>query len=951
MKKTTSLLTISLFLAMAIRLQAAEQDFNMLKNGDFSLIEEGSPKFWKNASGNKVEISLDQAEKPKQAKTSMKVTLKDSADGLGQILQKISIKSNTAYFLRGQIKSDKGFDAFVQIKLYKDKKEVLRIPVKVGGEQWNELKKEFDSGEADAAEVLCRFKQKADCVGKSAWFANLLFIPASERVRDEPQVKKVSAVTTYSSIGLYADVSGDVSAKTSCSAEFRKKGETEWRKALDLVWHGLSDQFRGSILNLEENTEYEVRIALDDPYLKKKEGAKGELTAKTWTSAVPVAQTITLPAGKIGEPLVIDKSGTEDGWILYTTSPDSPSIIEAGNTVENAVVIKEVSFVIIENLTIRGGTKDAVLIRDSNHVRVRRCDIANWGTKGTWDKAKNGKGPLWIDETGEVINLQGGVRVIGDNSTQITIEDNYIHNPNGHANSWQFGHPHGPTSIILHNPGGNIVIRNNDLVGNEKHRFNDTIEGAYNKYPNGGPHRDTDFDGNIMLYSNDDGVELDGGQMNVRFFNNWIESSYCGVSCAPNRLGPSYVYRNLIVLEGEERGMTNFAFKMGGDQFPEPGVSFLFHNTVYSHNAGLKGGNFGKGPAPIVTRNNLFTLGELIYKPVKLGDFDYDMLRPGSILLGNPEWEKHGVTATADLLDRDKDDYRLPENSPAIDKGLILPTVNENYVGAAPDLGAFEQGAAPAFPVRGNRMTILPLRSMIKILSRDSETQTAKVKVTVPAALGKTWKATTDCPWIKCSPESGVCDGKEQELTLSFNGLEWDTRLYRGAFTIRTDLGYNRTAVVHGESRLKDPQRFIFEAENLECKGFELKDDAEASGGKCLQAVEDYKETQLLSAAFNVNIQTPGTYYIMARTMSPGPNASSHDSLFVQVDENEKIIWDFPISAPSNWAWNIGTMRKDAYPLKIELQPGEHKITIWGREPLVKIDQVTLSLEPLPPLE
>jgi hypothetical protein len=36
--------------------------------------------------------------------------------------------------------------------------------------------------------------------------------------------------------------------------------------------------------------------------------------------------------------------------------------------------------------------------------------------------------------------------------------------------------------------------------------------------------------------------------------------------------------------------------------------------------------------------------------------------------------------------------FQLRPNSPAVDAGIVLPTINDGYKGKAPDLGAFELG-------------------------------------------------------------------------------------------------------------------------------------------------------------------------------------------------------------------------------------------------------------------
>jgi hypothetical protein len=38
-------------------------------------------------------------------------------------------------------------------------------------------------------------------------------------------------------------------------------------------------------------------------------------------------------------------------------------------------------------------------------------------------------------------------------------------------------------------------------------------------------------------------------------------------------------------------------------------------------------------------------------------------------------------------------DLRLRASSPAVDAGVVLPNVNDDFSGRAPDLGAYERGA------------------------------------------------------------------------------------------------------------------------------------------------------------------------------------------------------------------------------------------------------------------
>lgn len=57
---------------------------------------------------------------------------------------------------------------------------------------------------------------------------------------------------------------------------------------------------------------------------------------------------------------------------------------------------------------------------------------------------------------------------------------------------------------------------------------------------------------NYLAFSQDDGLEMDGGQCNIRLYNNCIEQARVGISTAPNIKGPSYLI-GVFALHPESR--------------------------------------------------------------------------------------------------------------------------------------------------------------------------------------------------------------------------------------------------------------------------------------------------------------------------------------------------------------------------------------------------------------
>ncbi len=67
-------------------------------------------------------------------------------------------------------------------------------------------------------------------------------------------------VNTYECIGVYhqAKFTGD------CQVRYREQGADAWRRGLDLVYDERDGQYRGSLVNLEPDTEYEIELSLGD---------------------------------------------------------------------------------------------------------------------------------------------------------------------------------------------------------------------------------------------------------------------------------------------------------------------------------------------------------------------------------------------------------------------------------------------------------------------------------------------------------------------------------------------------------------------------------------------------------------------------------------------------------------------------------------------------------------
>ena len=917
-----------------------------LKNSDFTVLsEDRGPANWRVVpTGQKV--TIDQEVPPGVTGKSLRIDVQAEAANYGQILQSVkNLEPDTTYILKGMVKSTAGRTGLLQVKLLKNRKEGKRFGSAPSGTAWAERKVEFDTEDSDEVHILCRFRQDRGAVGQTVWFSQLSLTPAGA-----PELRGVEAVPTFHSLGLTLKYAGDVKRDSIGAVRFRRKGEEEWRQGMNLFRDAESKEYRGSLLHLSPDTAYEVECRIvGTGRLAGKALGPVRVSTRTWPEEIPAGEEKLLPAGVSKEPLVIREQGKPDAWLVYRAPPGKASAIDAGWSAEQAVLIEKAAYIVLENVSVRGGSRHGVSVVESHHVRIRRCEIAGWGDPGV---RKEGlpKG-LYVDKNGRPINYHAGVNVTG-NSSQVVVEDNLIHAPRGTANPWQYGHPMGPQGILLRRTGGNNVVRNNDLIGSERHWWNDAIESIANGEISGGPYRDTDLYGNVLAFSNDDGIELDGGQINVRFWNNWIDKALCGVSCAPNLRGPSYVFRNLIADLGEERGAAGSAFKMGGGARWSKGISAILHNTIYGIGGGLRSVGFGRdkdrGGYVAFSRNNLFAgpgrqdVTNISNDP--RNDFDYDLTSRGGVALATGG-EEHAVTGVPSFADWKRGDFRLAEGSPGIDQGCVLPGVNDGFVGRAPDMGAFERGEdeTVAFPFRPGGVSALPIRLLLE-RRPGSTARAGEMELRVPATAGKRWTAIPSDPWLRCTPPAGEISGDPQTVTLTVAGDNVKTRLHRGAVTFRTDTGLNRTVMVDAKVYHARAFAVAMEAEAGKTQGeLQKVEDPSASGGAYLHSPEESASGRV---EFGIEVPEDGVYYVAARCLVPAEDSGLHDSFRFSMDGEEPRIWDLRVGGAGRWHWSLVNSRDGESPHRFRLTKGPHKLAIISREKLARLDRLVITNSP-----
>ena len=586
--------------------------------------------------------------------------------------------------------------------------------------------------------------------------------------------------------------------RANIALEYKKSSEKVWKKAFAPYFFTETDgkilmsEYRGSIVKLEENTAYDVRFTDGKNVLKT-----GKFT--TWKSVVPIARTIYIDTENFKAPYKISAKGRPDGWIRYTVKNGRKLEANSKNVVFE---ICDAAYVLLDDMTITNGkgSQSVITVRNSKAVRIRNCDISKWGRVGVakYDSVK-GVGMYYIaDSKGNLraVNYDGAI-YINPGSKEVVVERCYIHDPYSRANSWFYSHPAGPQAVICSSPDHSTVLRYNDFIGSDLHRFNDAVEGPGNFNCNGGINRDADVYGNYMIFSNDDCIELDGGQQNVRCFWNHFESALCGVSIQGCMTSPVYLFENVFSGMGDEFGLTNASIKTGGGSHGPEATAFIFNNTFFG-----KGGGIGlMATLRCVMKNNVFIgasqrIGNVDKCPSTTYDSNSVCELSSSAVPGISKYETK-------LADAAQGNYTPLNSEPAVKINNFLPDGG--------DRGAFQSKAFRNLPYRPIPV-FLDRERIENVTVENGVASPASVKITVTVG-GKNFKSAYSIrkndvfDWMEITPSQGeLKSGDKFTLNVKFIPEKMKKmHNYRGAFSLRLANGFSRVVAVYAFTDFVQP--------------------------------------------------------------------------------------------------------------------------------------------------
>ncbi len=513
-------------------------------------------------------------------------------------------------------------------------------------------------------------------------------------------------------------IRGDDNNNGKVEVEYRASGDSKWLKAMPLVrvpagntgkrtspTYSWPDKFSGSIFNLNPDTEYEIRLSLYDP-----DGGKDTEIVSAHTRAVPKeaenariikVNPVTLEkAAMLAEPgdvLLLSPGYYESFTMPVDGAPGKPIVLRAdhahpviGSTF-TTINLEHRKNVIIDGLTVWG----PVQLRWAENVAVCYCNIQS--------------------QFGIVAEEQPGCKncYIADNTVSYKIP--WVAESTGSGSIWG-----GPANI---GEGIEITGPGNVICFNRVSGYRDCISlmedlWVYDQICN-------DIYNNDISEGPDDAIEADFAMNNCRIMNNRITNCGMGLSSQPGLGGPTYFIRNVMYniamapfkLERQSYGslfINNTVVKSGDGLFEHHGQN-EFYRTVWLNNLCI--GGSGGGIRGRYSGGEGYAVGLPGYNTSCT--FDYNAVgtanTPFGGIVGNQHFDtieelekltgaKHCVRVSMDVFaadvefpdpvfpERKPQDLRIAPGSAAADAALLLPNINDDFSGKAPDIGAYEIG-------------------------------------------------------------------------------------------------------------------------------------------------------------------------------------------------------------------------------------------------------------------
>ncbi len=322
---------------------------------------------------------------------------------------------------------------------------------------------------------------------------------------------------------------------------------------------------------------------------------------KTISQAVQSADDgdiIVVSAGVYREQLELDKP--------LTLRPDADDVVVIDGECQrtNGIAITS-SDVVVEGITVKKSIEAGVHIGSgAANVTLDRMRIQDYNCEEAQNQSLAG---IAVRYSGPGVTIT---------NSEITRRVELPGSPYGFGNGIWFKSDNTDPSGGEHYIADNTIIGGFDGIGGETEG---DLHGSFDK--------DTIIEGNIISDCWDDGVQVEGGNAEVRVRYNRITGCAIGIALAPNLKGPLYIENNKILdLEPGFYGDAT-AFKLGrGD---DQAIAYLTSNTVISDGDGIKQGE--EGLPKLIARGNIIEISGYVLATV-------DPLPAGSLFDENCFW-------------------------------------------------------------------------------------------------------------------------------------------------------------------------------------------------------------------------------------------------------------------------------------------------------------------------
>ncbi|MFQ5380638.1 MAG: right-handed parallel beta-helix repeat-containing protein [Dehalococcoidia bacterium] len=415
-------------------------------------------------------------------------------------------------------------------------------------------------------------------------------------------------------------------------------------------------------------------------------------TIQRGVDALDPGQTLTIFPGVYPERIAVSRSGSEGAPIVIQGTSAAEVIIEAGCSrfpcpedefpsegVFDGLNVTGRSFVTIRQITIQNAPQHGIGAEDTNGLTIEQVITRATGMSGinVYDSSELAVRRSEVTRANLGVEYSGGdveypeeaISIV--NTTRFDIDGNHLHD------NWKEG-----IDVKVGSADGRVhhnMVERQCAVGiyiNEAHR----VEVFGNEIADAGS---IEVDGSVVPCVDAIGEEADGGD---------------GIMLAVGDLGDIgdgtlsdvSVFRNVV-------RRTRYACLVFWDELRESGAGAgsmmavrVFNNVFYDC------GRSEWGPGIVLDdAGESVIVNNIVARTGEGGIVGNGVGRPGNLVSHNlffEAGEPAGEAAIeADPLFRDpsQGDFRLAERSPAVDAGTDagLP-----FAGAAPDIGAFEQG-------------------------------------------------------------------------------------------------------------------------------------------------------------------------------------------------------------------------------------------------------------------